>query len=460
MSAPLRDAARILRALGQSDPAKAATILAAATPEDKLDLWRTWQLYARPSQLRPFDCKPLWVRQCGRGEGKTRSAAEETLDMMEDWGALFRGALMSKNIGEVIKVMIKGESGLIACAERRGYKIDYRSNESCVYHPSGAKLDMLTAEKPDGPRGGNYNWIWADEIAAWRPSTAVEAFDNLILAWRLAAPGGKRGIVTTTPKPNAIMQSLHFGKHKNLATITFGRTADNRHNLDADTYESYVEIYQGTRLGQQELEGILLSGLGTIVDQDTIHQFRVREVTELRRTVVSLDPSITAKDTSDEAGIVVVGIDDAHKPDAYVLGDHSMGSATFAMWARQSVLCFLYYDADCVVAEVNQGGGGIEEAIQIAAEQLSQELDREIVVPVRSVWARESKRARAEPVGALYERGRIHHVGHFGQLERELSTWIPGAASPNRMDALVHGVTHLVLGDKPNVGPIGAYYAD
>lgn len=387
--------------------------------------------------------------------GKTRLAAEEVLDICEDWGNKAKIIIASKTIGDVRKVMIGGESGLEACAMRRGYHIRYIPSHSMVYHPSGAVLYLVTAEKPNMARGLQCNYFWLDEISSWQ--NPIESFDNILMSWRLPCPGGKRGIITTTPKPNPITVRLVKDMASSV-TVTYGKTRDNYANLAPGTVEQLEDLYLGTRLGRQELEGELLDSAGAIVNQDMIHMHRSRIEPNYLRKIVSLDPSITDKDDSDAAGIIVLGKDDQPVPDAYVIADKTIGAASFSAWAKATVDAFLEYDCDCVVAEVNQGGGGIVEAIKAEADRVSKIVGYEVVVPVKPIWARQSKRARAEPVGALYERGRIHHIGYFPELEKELTTWMPGfgMASPNRLDALVHGVSHLLLGER-EIGPISAY---
>lgn len=462
MAASVRDAARWLRqhVCGSESPEDVlARAIDTLDREERDTILSCWQLWARDNQLRPQGSAPIWLRSAGRGEGKTRSAAEDTLDIMEDWGPAYRGILCSKTIGDVRDVMIQGESGLVACASRRGYTLKYHRSDALVKHPAGGVAYMCTSEKPDKPRGYQSNHFWGDEISSWQ--NPITTLDNIMFGWRLPVPDGHPlATLTTTPKPNPIMfRLMKDPAWSHLVTISYGSTLDNRANLAPATVAALEAVYKGTRLGRQELEGILLETIGAIVDQDTIHRHRVRQAPVLGRKVVALDPSITAKDDSDEAGIVVVGSDLQTPADAYLLDDQSLASATFGMWARKCVELFVAYDCDCVVAEVNQGGGGIAEAIQVAAAEVAKELGRdELIVPVRSVWARESKRARAEPVGALYERGRIHHVGYFEALERETTSWMPGMASPNRMDALVHGVAHLLLGDRDDVGPISSYW--
>ncbi len=437
---------------------------------------RTWELMARPSQLRPENCRPIWMRVCGRGEGKTRAAAENQLNYGEDWGETLKGTLCSKTYGDVRDVMIEGESGMMACAERRGYKLRFDTSRGKLSHPSGACWYVATAEKKEGSRGYQSNSMWLDEIAAWAPTKAIDCLDNLMFGWRLPTPvckvcGGKHPLtcpycdenglqqpiidITTTPRPCPVMFKLIKDEaFRGEVTVVRGRTEDNKANLNPVSYQALMNLYKGTSKGRQELDGELLDILGPLIDQDTIHKHRLKRAPELYRKVVSLDPCVTAKEESDAAGLVLVGSD---ADDAYVLDDQTLETATFKEWGRKTVETFDAWDADAVVAEINQGGTGIVEQIQTSAEALSQEMGREIIVPVRPVWAKASKKARAEPVGALYERGRIHHVGIFEQLERELTNWIPGMPSPDRMDALVHGVWHLLLADSPIAGPLSKY---
>lgn len=464
MSAPTsyRQLATYIRELREESLELYEIALEACQDHELEALLATWQLSAHRGQLRehaPEPDRPIWLVQAGRGFGKTRCASEYALDTCEDWGPAFRGILCNKTIGDVRDVMIDGASGLKACAERRGYSIKYIPSQSKVVHPCGGVFYLCSSEQPEKPRGYQSNFIWGDEIAAWRH--AIQTFDNLMYGWRLPVKGGRPLMcLTTTPRPNPIMFRLARDPVlKDQITITRGRTIDNQRNLDATTVAVLLSVYDGTRSGRQELDGELLETFGAVVEQDVIAEHRLAVAPELSRRVVALDPSITANEDSDAAGIVVVGSDDREAPHGYLLDDRSLEQATFNMWARRSVEAFDDWNCDCIVAEVNQGGGGIREAIDVAAVQISQERGRTIIPPVRSIWAKESKKARAEPIGALYERGRIHHVGQFREAEKELTSWVPGMDSPNRMDALVHGFAHLLLGDKPEVGPISTYFS-
>lgn len=426
--------------------------------ETRARLLACWQLTAREPQLRPTaDAKPIWLFVAGRGSGKTRAAAEDELDAAEDRGASFVGQLVSKTFSDVKDVQIEGESGLMACAQRRGYALDFRRGDQLVVHPNGASWKMFSAEKPDKPRGYACNSVWMDEIAAWPITKAISCFDNVMFAWR--TKGWARMSITTTPQANPIMfRLLRDPALAEQIAITRSTTHDNAANLNPVTYAAMCSLYDGTSVGRQEMLGELLELAGPIVSQDTIHAHRVRHAPELGEIIVSVDPAVTSKKDSDATGIIVVGKDMQRPAHTYVLDDRTRQRAKWSEWGHAVVQAFDDWGAAKVIAEVNQGGEGIEEQIHESAEAYSREVGREVVVPVVNVWAKQSKKARAEPVGALYERGRVHHVGVLDKLEKELTNWVPGLKSPDRMDALVHGVWHLLLTDLGgNLGPIARY---
>lgn len=444
MSLALRTAARELYDLRARNPAAFEDALGQLPEAHLRRLLTCWQLYARPNQLRPPDSLPIWLRSCGRGEGKTRSGAEETLDLCETWGADYRGIVLNKTIGDCRKINVFGESGLVACARRRGYDLRYHREDGIVYHPAGGQLFMCTPEKPDGPRGFQCNHFWWDEISS--STHAEETWMNLIYAWRLPAPlGWKRlATVTSTPKSNAITHKLiHNLKHR--VTVTYGSTFDNIDNLDED-FRADLQEYEGTKIGRQETGGEYLGAMYSTFDQDVIHRNRMTRPGPLARCVVSVDPSIDDAAAADDAGIAVVGSDHQYRPHAYVLHTEAVGS--HREWPRRAVRLFVEHNCGAVVAEINQGGKMIVDAIRSAADELSEQLEREIVIPVVPVWSSTSKQARAEPVGLLYEQDRIHHIGIHKAAEKELTGWAPGAKSPNLLDAIVQGVSHLLLAEK------------
>lgn len=441
----MRDAALQLRDIARRDPEVAHRILS-AHPE----VLECWQWLAHDYQIRPADA-PIWLLNGGRGSGKTRSAAEDMLDCEELWGPDFVGVLCSKTLKDVRKVQIHGPSGLRACSERRGKPIRYRRSDAEVCLPHGGVCHIVSSEKPDDSRGLNSNYVWGDEVSSWR--NGPEIVSNLILGCRITPPEGQPLCVfSTTPKPNETMlMLLRDERWAKYVRMTTGSTFANADNLDARTLELYRGLYEGTRIGQQELDGLLLEGAGALVSIETIDAFRVNTVPELVDVVVSLDPSIWAVGKGirepDPAGLCVVGVD--ARGHAYVIEAFELPGAKFSVWARAAVALARQHNASRIVAEVNQGGGGIVEAIDLACEEIGYHYK---VVPV---WARESKVARAEPIAALCEKGRVHHVGVFRELEKQLTTWLPGQDSPNALDAWSQGIAHLLLA--PQAGPLSAY---
>lgn len=413
---------------------------------DVADLLTSWHIKARGVQLRPDHARGLWLLCWGRGSGKTRGACEDTLDACEDHGPGLKGALISKTIGDVRDTMIKGSSGLIACARERGYEVRYIANQSVVEHPSGATLLVRSAEQPDVGRGDNTNWIWGDELGAWG-GDARTTFDVFLLAHRLRMPDGgpPSGVLTMTPKPNALSRYV-LTDPKMRAQITYAppqTTLDNR----AIDPTKLIDLYGGTTLGQQELEGRLLD-VSNLLTIDLINQHRVVAAPELAARVVAVDPSIDIKDTSDACGIVAAGIDTRpYPPHVYILEDATVQGYGWSQWAERTVAVAIAVNAQAIVAEMNQGAQGIVEALMTAMLELGREF------PIVPVWHSVSKRARAEPCAGLAQKGRVHHVNYFPELEGELTTWVEGAPSPNAMDAWAMAITHLVFGDDRPTDP-------
>jgi phage terminase large subunit-like protein len=443
----LRQAARSLYELRKDYGEEAFAEALEAFDDDEIEaLLRPWQIYAHPSQIRPADAA-TWLIMAGRGFGKTRAGAEDTLDTAEDWGPNFRGLLVSKAYQrDVVDTMVFGESGLVACAERRGYALDYVSSKSRLYFPGGGSALLIGADAKEAFRGPQFNFVWADEIAKWADPSYV--WKNIVLATRLKiqqAPPLK--VITTTPKRgSAIVASL---VHSDRVTVTRGRTMDNLANLDEGSVQEMIDDMGGTSFGRQELEGEFYEGSGVMVEQDVIEKWRVKQAPHLGRRIVSFDPAITDGEDSDDHGIIAIGEDMSHPRRAFVLADRTLAQGSPEAAARRVVLLAKEWRATSIVAELNQGGKWIESMLRVAMAELERETGESHFFPIAGVWAKAAKEVRAEPVGALYELGRCAHVGRHAELEKECSTWIPGLPSPNRMDALVHGVTHLLLGERP-----------
>lgn len=422
-------------------------------------LWR--ELWARPEQIEPalFDERTglpwrTWMYLAGRGAGKTRTAAEWVNEQARDPNA--RIALIGRTIPDVRETMVRGESGILACSPpwfRPTFKV------RTLRWPNGALATTFTAEKPDQLRGPQFTHGWGDEVAAWR---YPEAWDQLQFGLRL----GKhpRAVVTTTPRAIPLVRQLVSDV---TTRVTRGRTMDNASNLSADFLRVMLAKYQGTRLGRQELEAeILDDNPGALWSRGVIEAKRRKKLDEngkliglpdFRRIVIAVDPAVTANPESDETGIVCAATAQCGcrgKPEdhMFVLEDYSKQYKP-AEWA--SVVAKAYYvkHADRVIGEVNNGGDLVESNIRTAERE-----DR--AISYKAVRATRGKIVRAEPVAALYEQGKVHHVGMFAELEDEMCTYDPtsGQRSPSRMDALVWAATELMLGNtaQPYTSTVGA----
>ena len=322
-------------------------------------------------------------------------------------------------------IMIEGESGILATCPK-AERPEYRPSQRKLIWPNGAVSLIFTADEPERLRGKQHGALWADELAAWR---YPEAWMQAKLGLRLGA--NPQACITTTPKPSALMRELIADS---ATAVTRGTTYDNRENLADAFFASIIKTYEGTRLGRQELNAELLDdnpyGLWTRAQIDAL---RVNKAPELKRIVVAIDPAVTSNENSDETGIVVAGIGrDDH---LYILADLSLiGSPD--KWARTAVGGYRTWQADRIIAETNNGGDMVEAVIR--------QVDRS--VSYRKVTATRGKVIRAEPIAALYEQGRAHHVGNFERLEDQMIEFDPTAArqaSPDRMDALVWAGTEL-----------------
>ncbi|MBK8631368.1 MAG: DNA-packaging protein [Sphingomonadales bacterium] len=432
MTAPQSEAERL--ALAPSAE-REAWFKACKHPERIAHDWAYWR---RPSQVPPEGDWRGWFIMAGRGFGKTRMAAEWVRDVAENDGAA-RIALVAATLHEARTIMVEGESGLLSIAppdQRPTFEPSLRR----LSWPNGAIATLYSAAEPDSLRGPQHSHGWADEIAKW--DNAVKAWNNLDMTLRLGhAP---RIVATTTPRPVPLVRRL-------LAepdfVLTRGTTQDNRANLPTAFLSAMQRVYAGTRLGRQELAGELLDDVeGALWTRALIEQCRDDAVPPLARVVIGVDPPASA--TGDACGIIAVGLgSDGH---AWVLGDHSVRGKSPEGWARAVSAAAARWQADRVIAEANQGGDMVAATLRAA----------DIALPVKLVHASRGKVARAEPVHALYESGRVHHAGAFPDLEDELCGLMTGGGyegpgrSPDRADALVWAVTEVMLGRKASSAKI------
>jgi len=401
---------------------KRLEILDELTDKQIQQLKFAWQFWARPSQLPPDGDWQVWLVMAGRGFGKTRIGAEWVRDEVES-GRRKRIALVGRTAADVRDVMIEGESGIMACCPPWFTPI-YEPSKRRVVWPNGAIATVHSGDEPNLLRGPQHDGFWCDELAAFRYR---DAWDMLLLGLRLGAD--PRGVVTTTPRPKAVVREL---TKDSTCVVTRGSTYDNAANLAPSFLSRIVSRYEGTSLGRQELYAELLDDMpGALWTRGLIDANRVAQAPGLRRIVVGVDPAISNTGDSDYTGIVVCAIgQDGH---GYVLEDRSI-RGTPEQWASRAVAAYHDHKADRIVAEKNQGGDMVESTIRHVDPN----------VAYRGVHASKGKLPRAEPISALYEQGRCHHVGVFAGLEEEMCNYVPGAEkSPDRMDAAVWAFTEL-----------------
>ena len=389
-----------------------------------------WAIWARDEQLPPPPPWVIWVVLAGRGYGKTRTGAEWVRERVAS-GKGRRMIIAGATADDIRDIMIEGESGIMAVSPPWD-KPHYHRNQSKLSWANGAVALCITAEKPDRFRGKQCDSFWVDELASWR---YPDAWTQLQLGFRLGDP---QGIVTTTPRPTQLIKALVARAGQDVA-LTRGTTYDNRANLAAQFFAQVIREYEGTRLGRQELQAeILEDNPNALWSRTKIDETRVSAVPTLRRVVVAIDPAVSTNPKSNETGIVVVGLgEDQH---AYVLDDLS-GIYSPAQWAARAISAFDKWHADYIVGEVNNGGDLVERNVQV---------ERADSPPFKAVHASRGKQVRADPIAALYEQGRVHHLGMFGRLEDQMCAWDPANddTSPDRMDALVWGITFLDVNKK------------
>jgi phage terminase large subunit-like protein len=421
----------------------------AAMPDDERDaILSDWHFWARDNQLPPPGDWFVWLLMGGRGSGKSKSASEYVQEQVMT-GRVGRVALVGQDAGDVRDVMIDGVSGLARIAPNDFRPRHYPSSRKLVW-PNGAEAHTYSARDPESLRGPEHDLAWCDEIAAWMNIT--ETWNNLILGLRLSGPKGHqpRAVVTTTPRPVQLLKDLIADP---ATVLSRGTTDDNADNLSPVFLAQVRRMYEGTRLGEQELKGLLLEEVeGALWTLDRIASTRAREApADLTRIVVAVDPMAGAKLTEKrrqwppETGIVIAGATAHAEPELYVLGDYSAHGSP-EVWANRAIAAYEDFGADAIVAEKNQGGDMVEDVMRT----------RGFTGKIELVHATRGKRTRAEPVSMLWEQGRGHIVGVMTDLENQLTNWTgaDGEESPDRLDALVWaGFALVVSAEKPQLTP-------
>ena len=386
-----------------------------------------WHFTHRDAQRPPPGGWRVWLLMGGRGSGKTRAGAEWVHAM-----ALARPesriALVAETLGDAREVMIDGVSGICRIAGR--LRPEFEASRRRLVWPNGSIGQIFSSEDPESLRGPQFHFGWCDELGKWKH--AQETWDMLQFGLRLG--DDPRVLVTTTPRPVPLLRALAGDPATAVRRIA---TADNAKNLSPGFLTAMADRYGGTRLGRHELDGELIADReDALWNRARLEAIRLRQPGPLSRIVVAVDPPATASAAS-VCGVVVAGLDGGGR--AVVLADCSVTGASPAGWAGAVVRAFRRFDADRVVAEVNQGGDMVTAMLRSVDANL----------PVSTVRATRGKFLRAEPVAALYEQGRVVHAGAFAELEDQMCDFGPdglsSGRSPDRLDALVWALTALVI---------------
>lgn len=395
---------------------------------EAFNLRTSWLETARDKQLQPQIDHYIWLILAGRGWGKTRTGAQD-IALFALRNANTNCAVVAPTAGDLRRVCFGGNSGLLSIIPKECYleSPDQKGFSSSLNEMrlfNGSKITGYAASEPDRLRGPQFHRAWCDEVAAWR---YPEAFDQLMFGLRLG--DNPQCVITTTPKPTKIIKDLVA---RDDVITTSGNTFENEANLADSALAMLKDKYEGTNLGRQELYAEIIDAFeGALWNVNLIEKSRISEKKDLSQIIVAIDPAVTANANSDETGIVVVGKD--YNNHYYVLEDLS-GKHPPEKWGRIAVNAFYEWEADRIVAEVNNGGDLVERLIRNIDSEIS----------YRSVRATRGKILRAEPISALYEQERVHHVGVFSELESQMCSYTGDTnSSPDRLDALVWGLTEL-----------------
>lgn len=395
-------------------------------------LENSWRTIARPNQLPPpGDWWQIWLLLAGRGFGKTRTLAEWVAEQAA-LGQASRIAIVAATAADARDVMVEGASGILAVAPP-WFRPHYEPSKRRLTWPNGAIATTFSAEEPDRLRGPQHDAAVCDELAAW---SHPETWDMLQFGLRLGRQ--PRCLVATTPRSTKLIREL-LAREGHDVVVTRGSTYENRANLAPGFFDQIIRKYEGTRLGRQELNAELLNDTpGALWSHAIIDAARMAAAPSLQRVVVAIDPAVTSGEDADETGIVVVGKDaNGH---GYVLQDLS-GKYSPTEWAKIAIAAYRTHRADRIVAETNNGGDMVAATLRMIDPNVS----------FSAVHASRGKVTRAEPVSALYEQGRMHHIGSFPQLEDQMTDFTSdfdrdaAGYSPDRLDALVWATTELLI---------------
>ena len=421
-------------------------ILAASSEQDQADFYASlsdgeavalmydWRNFlARPDQVAPDGDWEIWLILSGRGWGKTRTGSEWVKEIIatNNYGRI---ALVAETWADCRDVIVEGDSGIMSRYPNRRDRPEFIPTKRRLTWPNGAQAFLYNATEPDQLRGPQHDAAWSDELAKWQYGR--ETWDMLQFGLRIG--DDPRQLVTTTPRPIELIKALVAGE-EGKSHVTVGHTLDNASNLAPKYLQKIVKRYEGTRLGRQELSGQILGDIpNALFTQAMMDAFRVKkdDVPEkLGRIVVAVDHAVSEGEESNEHGVIVCGLSQDRER-AYLLQDASLKGSP-RDWASMAIGCFRHWEADAIVIEKNQGGDLVKSTLRSVDNN----------VPVIEMTATRGKHVRAEPISALYEQGRVHHVGRYPDLEQQMTLMstagYEGDGSPDRVDALVWALTEL-----------------
>jgi len=431
----------ILSLLAAADPKGLQNFIDQLTPDEALAFEYNWDIQKRPMQVVPDGEWSTWVLQGGRGVGKTRPGSEQVITWAKELGKDYGNgkiALVAKDPGDARDVMIEGESGILACSPPY-FRPRYEPSKRRLTWDNGVTATIFSSEVPDDLRGPQHHKGWGDEICKWKhPDKTWEQYQFGLRLGRYP-----QTVLTTTPRPIRVFIEILKDPE---TRVSRGKTDDNFANLSPRFIDTIYRKYKGTRLGRQELDAELLSDTpGALWTLEQLDELRVDTVPcGLVYVVIGVDPGLSDPDFNDplltdtkaETGMVAVGRgEDKH---CYVLHDFS-GHLSANEWGGKAVLQQVGLGANLIVGETNNGGDLVEFVVRAAAEK------HNLMYAYEKVTASRGKRTRAEPISALAEQKRFHMVGVHAELEDQMTTWVPGMKSPDRMDAMVWAATRTMI---------------
>lgn len=427
-------------------PEKRRKFIAALKPDEYAAINWFYVFYARDKQLPPPGDWFCWLIRSGRGFGKTRTGAEWVIEQVRN--GCKRIALVGQTKADVRDTMVEVEESSILKIAPPEWMPDYQPSKRRLTWANGAVATIYSGDEPDQLRGPQHEKAWVDELAKFK--YPGDTWDNLEFGLRLGE--NPQVCCTTTPRPIPIIKALVADPD---TVDVKGSTYENIENLSPMFIKRVVKKYENTRLGKQELYGLILDDdPRALWNRDMLESTRVNEYPDLHSIVVGVDPHATTGQT----GIIVGGVanvdNEAH---FYVLDDQTPPEGVKpSVWASAAVAAYNRNHADRIIGEINNGGDMVENTIRT--------VDGGRHVPYKTVRATRGKHVRAQPVSSLWEQGRAHMVGYFADLEDQLCSWVPGDVSPDRLDAMVWAATELVVGTLPatwddvaNLGRVEGY---